>query len=311
MRNAFFDVGYDNRLYTFDKLNETITYDDFDMVTGERDYTVVYFNNILIAKFNDEKLALLQFFDKKVPTFENISEQFSYFQDIINSFQLLIPKAEKKPFAKYEFLSYGLKILSVQIAETYSLVNSTSVPKPTGQNTGDVGGYHTYLTHILSELRTPQQQIKYLIGEIAKCDILLSNFKCDYLNKNLWLGGINILLTNQQQALDKIETPQQNDNLRMKHPKTPQPTFKWNKNDVDLLELITALAETKAIVNTNGESVRSEIVAFFENVFNMEIKDAESKLSKATERIRSIHPFLDKLIKNFKEYCEKKDAPKP
>ena len=92
---------------------------------------------------------------------------------------------------------------------------------------------------------------------------------------------------------------------------TINPVLKWTRFDVDLLEFVTALHKSGAINNSSGNLSRTEAIEFFEKLFGIKIKDAESKLSKATGRKRSRHPFLDELVKTFADYCDKKDALNP
>jgi hypothetical protein len=81
----------------------------------------------------------------------------------------------------------------------------------------------------------------------------------------------------------------------------------WNKTDTDLLELITALIETKSISNSKGNLSRKDAIGILTEVFNHNIKDAESKLSRATERKKDISPFLASLKDAFDSYVTKKE----
>lgn len=87
---------------------------------------------------------------------------------------------------------------------------------------------------------------------------------------------------------------------------TDTPTLVWNKRDTDLLELITALVESRSIQNSTGSLTRTEAISTFQKIFGIEIKDAESKLSRATERKKSLTPFLDDLKLSFEQYCYRK-----
>ncbi|MHA1748712.1 MAG: RteC domain-containing protein [Promethearchaeota archaeon] len=85
-----------------------------------------------------------------------------------------------------------------------------------------------------------------------------------------------------------------------------QKKIKWLKSDTDLLELITALYESKAINNESKNLTRKDAIKYFAEIFSIEIKDAESKLTRATERKKDTSPFLTKLKEIFDEYCQKK-----
>ncbi|MFZ2286794.1 MAG: RteC domain-containing protein [Bacteroidales bacterium] len=81
----------------------------------------------------------------------------------------------------------------------------------------------------------------------------------------------------------------------------------WEVYDTDLLELVTALVESGSIQNSTKSLTRKEAIAFFCEIFSLEIKDSESKLSRATERIKEVSPFLTKLKNSFDQYAKKKD----
>jgi len=81
----------------------------------------------------------------------------------------------------------------------------------------------------------------------------------------------------------------------------------WQKTDTDLLELITALILSGSINNQTKNLTRKDTIRFFETFFNIKIKDAENKLSKATSRKGDQKMFLNTLTRAFQEYCDKKD----
>jgi len=89
-------------------------------------------------------------------------------------------------------------------------------------------------------------------------------------------------------------------------PKT-QGVFTWEASDTDLLELIVALVESGSLQNSTKSILRKEVIEFFSEIFGLEIKDAESKLSRATDRKKDLSPFLTKLKLNFEKYVQKKD----
>lgn len=83
----------------------------------------------------------------------------------------------------------------------------------------------------------------------------------------------------------------------------------WCKSDTDLLELITALYEMESF-GSKKNITRKEVIDIFSKIFNLEIKDAESKLSRATERKKDISPFLTDLKVSFDNYAIKKEQKK-
>lgn len=81
----------------------------------------------------------------------------------------------------------------------------------------------------------------------------------------------------------------------------------WKKSDTDLLELVTALDEMEAIGIKGHDLTRKDAIEFFSNMLGKEIKDAESKLSRATERKKDVSPFLSALKESFDNYAIKKE----
>lgn len=80
----------------------------------------------------------------------------------------------------------------------------------------------------------------------------------------------------------------------------------WNKSDTDLLELIVALLETQSLSSKDYSLTRKDLVFLFSQFFGREIKDFESKLTRATERKKDTSPYLTKLKLAFENYCQSK-----
>jgi len=83
------------------------------------------------------------------------------------------------------------------------------------------------------------------------------------------------------------------------------PALIWNKSDTDLIELTSALYMIKAIDKPSGSITRKDLLHTLCNIFGMEIKDAESKLSKATLR-NNPTKFLNNLKETFESYIDSK-----
>jgi hypothetical protein len=83
--------------------------------------------------------------------------------------------------------------------------------------------------------------------------------------------------------------------------------LEWCKSDTDLLELITALLETRSISNGKGNLSRKDAIDLLSKVFNISIKDPESKLTRATSRKKDVSPYLSSLKEAFDNYSIKKD----
>jgi RteC protein len=83
--------------------------------------------------------------------------------------------------------------------------------------------------------------------------------------------------------------------------------YVWKAKDTDLLELFCSLCLEDAIGRSDGgKMTRKELIGVFEDLFGIQIKDAEGKLNKATNR-NDKTPFLDKLRTAFQTYSRDKD----
>lgn len=85
----------------------------------------------------------------------------------------------------------------------------------------------------------------------------------------------------------------------------------WKAKSTHLIELAVALHESGAIgLKSDGLLTRKELLERFQIFLNFEISDAESLLSRATERSTEKAPFLSKLKSQFYTYCEHKQESK-
>lgn len=146
-----------------------------------------------------------------------------------------------------------------------------------------------------------------------KYDLELNRFQCDFeyigetFNKVTFKESYNDdILIFYRTLKEKIFITYRN--VINKIPSSSfKPNLKWEKNDVDLLELITALIENEAISTrvNKGRTHRNEVIKQFEQIFGFELKDSESKLSKATLRDKN-SKFLLSLQDSFQKYAVKK-----
>ncbi len=84
--------------------------------------------------------------------------------------------------------------------------------------------------------------------------------------------------------------------------------YHWNASATDLLELVAALHKRDSIKRKDGRALtRKELIGYFQQTFNVEIKDVEGKLNRATSRKSNLTPFLDNLKSAFEGYAEKKE----
>lgn len=85
--------------------------------------------------------------------------------------------------------------------------------------------------------------------------------------------------------------------------------YSWNASDTDLLEVVAALHKNNSIKQKDSKPLtRKELIDYFQQIFNMDIKDVEGKLSKATSRKKNMTPFLDSLKGAFESYAEEKEG---
>ena len=135
-------------------------------------------------------------------------------------------------------------------------------------------------------------------------------------DKKQWLYDIEKLIENNPERINRIR-PELHDYLTkliqakiasMDASLVPGPPkqLTWKGPEIDLIELITALTQSKRIVNEKGESIRTEAIEFFESVFHIKLKDPEKKLSQTKGRKEGYNHFLDRLSEKFKEWEQKR-----
>jgi len=91
-------------------------------------------------------------------------------------------------------------------------------------------------------------------------------------------------------------------------PERQIPIIQWNKSDIALLELITALHENNSVVAQTGKLTKKQALHIAEWLFNRPIKAANIKLNKARERKKGEAPFLEELRDCFITYKQRLDA---
>jgi len=100
--------------------------------------------------------------------------------------------------------------------------------------------------------------------------------------------------------------PNQTENIRFE--KIEPASYSWKSSGTDLLELVVALHKNDTIQRKDGKPLsRKELIDFFQQLFGLEIKDVEGKLSRATSRKMNMTPFLDNLKVAFENYRDEKE----
>jgi len=104
----------------------------------------------------------------------------------------------------------------------------------------------------------------------------------------------------------KVMTVQKIESLQSMPPATVTP-YSWNASVTDLIELVAALHKENIIERKNNkELTRKELIEYFGGLFDLQIKDVEVKLTKATNRYDKT-PFLDRLKQAFEDYGLEKE----
>ncbi|MCB2218990.1 MAG: RteC domain-containing protein [Bacteroidetes bacterium] len=145
----------------------------------------------------------------------------------------------------------------------------------------------------------------FLTGLIEKNKIRLKSFGGDELDERLTHEFIRVRLLDLKKSIE----------MDFKHYLSPAKSdsppledyLNTNMTDTEVLELVTALHESRSINNKKGDLTRKDAIAIFEKFLGKKIKDAESKLSRATARKKEVAPFLKKLYDTFVKYSTDKD----
>lgn len=163
-----------------------------------------------------------------------------------------------------------------------------------------------------------------LASDIEKEESVLSQFRylrlvhieiCSYYKQMEGSGARNtsVLVTLLWKALGIVEIELDVIRLHIKHYGLMQaadtgnqiPVY-WSKEYTisDLMELVVALHESKALVYRDGRQVSlAALVRLFGGTFNIDIKDPRKLKSKLTSRKIKAIKFLDVLSANFIDLC--------
>ncbi len=177
--------------------------------------------------------------------------------------------------------------------------------------TNETLGRITFIQDRLYDFR--QWQLKYDKEDSLK--ITFSKYESKYQYTSEYYPKFEILCNTELERLNKkLELEKKalthkaiKENPTVIHYNEPSP-FTWTASDTDLLELVAALHKNNSIKRKDGKPLtRKELVDFFQQIFNIEIKDVEGKLNKATSRKKNMTPFLDSLKGAFESYAEEKE----
>ncbi len=118
---------------------------------------------------------------------------------------------------------------------------------------------------------------------------------------NLELEKLYKMLEIERMESEIYQPPVQNSSEDQK------PPYRWNSSDTDLIELITALFHSNAIKRRDNKNItRKELMNYFQQIFDIQLKDPEGMLSRATNRKKNMTPYIDKLKQAFETYADDK-----
>lgn len=242
-----------------------------------------YFNNVFCLIKVDDRMASPKALTKYYN--EVINDEFLYYLGFTDPDQQDYEQYEEDTPEIDRRFNYDLmKVESDKLPENYQKIN--------------------FINKRLSELE--QWQLKYDVEESYGDPVKIRMFyTCKYYPLFERQCQIELKrlksLKSQENELALVQK-----NI-IQSPSFPLP-FIWIAKDTQLLELVTAIYKADSIAKKDESSInRKELIEFFAQIFNIEIKDIESKLSRATGR-NDDTPYLDKLKRAFKEYIlEKKE----
>lgn len=161
---------------------------------------------------------------------------------------------------------------------------------------------YTLKRNLINERMIDFQQWQMLYDNVGVADNLNAYFYSKLYYPNfitLCKSELNRYSLYQQDVAEKAVAP------------TPQqciPQYVWKSSDTDLLELVAAIYQNRSIERKDGKTLtRKELVDYFQQIFDLKIKDPEGKLTRATSRKLNITPFLDTLKIAFENYGQEKD----
>ena len=250
---------------------------------------------LTIATIKTNEFAYLTKEGKRIPVsskFNGHPHYEKYYDYLISLF-----KEFKKYINSYVLSPINSRFILDDLNDLkFELFNLLNTYKEKNQSVYSISGYDKLYSN---------NRIKYL------CDKNLSGTKipADFRDLN-----IDLLLFTQRQLTnlahnfvsEKIESfKKEISSIKQNSPQGFSSEIFWYKSDTDSLELIVSLIESGAINNSTKNLTRKDAIAFFKNIFNLQIKDAESKLFKAANRKKDQAPFLESLKKSFVDYCSK------
>lgn len=154
-----------------------------------------------------------------------------------------------------------------------------------------------------------QWQLQYDIDEGGIIDGIFYKFSPQYYPNFEKLCKIELERLEKNIVLEQkmsLSVPKMQD-VDSQTKKNIQSSYIWDSSDTNLLELVAALHKENIIKRKDKKDLtRKELIEYFSQLFDLQIKDVEGKLTRATGRNDNT-PFLDSLRIAFKNYGMEKE----
>jgi len=143
----------------------------------------------------------------------------------------------------------------------------------------------------------PAENLPYFIGEISYPLSIASITVLFRILSNLdkMLVKENMSVAHEPQGVYQVSSPQNHSS-----------SLVWNSSDTAFIELFASVFEVDALRHESRTITRKEMFDILAKTFNLNIKDLESKLSRAKRRKKNETPFLDSLRSAFLNACSRK-----
>lgn len=280
--NTEFAIRYHDEKYELGEPGPGGPPDNYDIIIG-RNTTFGFDEEI---DFWDFDISLNEYTLKSAANNYYKIEYVKHLAGIFNSFKKEI-NLLRKEHEDTNQQALVLKDIQLELgafeAEYYEVTIDSEAPRI-------VGLMHNSVKIIPNDQKKHKDDLAFIAFVVSE---FLSQQK-EYLQKTLDL---------LKQHIDNIS-----EHNHLEHNSTVElsPDIEWKRSSTDLLELIVALQETNSLVYKRGSNSRKRLVETFEKLFSLEIKNAESMLTRATERKKDSSPYLTELQLSFDNYCKRK-----
>lgn len=315
---SFKGSSVDNILELKERFEQTNFIDLYDKFIDELKLNIREYRNI---EFIDDYLsANLDFIDDINIEFDNEKRQaiirnnyeISFMFKVYTQIFALVNQVNELYYSENDQQNYSSTLINIFYEEMKMLIPDFSMSDIENQESDDLEDISIYDRYNFNTLK---QELAALEGNSQKrkhiIDTLI-DFEQKHVSKQQYAHIHTRFDDLEFVKLCKIELkryPEErsnNENLVYKQDLLLK--YNWKATDTDLLELITALHKNESIQRNDGKNLtRKELIEYFQQIFGLEIKDAEGKLTRATNRKINMTPFLDNLKVAFENYAEEKE----